>query len=150
MFYRSTSGPQRKRLIVRINLAKIGVVTLSVVSGISIYATSVVDRNEKCHNDTERELMQHRSWTCSSRQLSYIDSPSYRTPADWTPDVDHESLLDKIRHQLRYDIVRESTQLAVGCGLLLGGYDRLWRLSDRTAKRFSKGPDTIRGRVRTL
>ena len=58
--YQSTSGPQRKRLIDRVNLAKIGVVTLSVVSGISIYATSVVDSDEECHDDTDRELMQHR------------------------------------------------------------------------------------------
>jgi hypothetical protein len=59
--YKSTSEQQRRRLIDRVDLAKIGVVTLSVVSGISIYATSVLDWDEEWPDVTDRELMQHRS-----------------------------------------------------------------------------------------
>ena len=35
----------------------------------------------------------------------------------------------------------------IGCGLLLGGYNKLWRMSSGAAKVLTRGPETFRGRV---
>ena len=83
-----------------------------------------------------------------------MSSPEYRAPEQWniaTPGLsasaNYRRRYEQAIHEVKMHIAQEVGDWAIGTGLLVGGYDRLWRVCEKVAGSLTAGSGTIRGRV---
>ena len=108
----------------RIDLAKVGLASVTVKSGLNVFVKSVWTAT--------RERSKSVLKLCpiiSYRQLRHMSSPAYRAPKHWgSPDFisqdgsqsPYQKAFDKVKHRLQRDILSWSSSLVVDTVMLFG------------------------------